>query len=30
MARRKPEEIIDLVEQHDYDTDALRARFTDD
>ena len=30
MARRKPEEIIDLVEQHDYDTDALRDRFTDD
>jgi len=30
MARRKPEEIIDLVEQHDYDTDALRQRFTSD
>ena len=30
MARRKPEEIIALVEQHDYDTDALRQRFTDD
>ena len=30
MARRKPEEIIALVEQHDYDTDALRERFTDD
>ncbi len=30
MARLTPEEIIDLVEQHDYDTDALRDRFTDD
>ena len=30
MARRKPEEIIALVEQHDYDTDALRQRFTND
>ena len=30
MARRKPEEIIALVEQHDYDTDSLRERFTSD
>jgi len=30
MARRKPEEIIALVGQHEYDTDALRQRFTDD
>ena len=30
MARRKPEEIIALVEQHDYDTDSLRSRFTND
>mgnify|MGYP005815949287 CR=1 FL=1 len=30
MARRKPEEIIALVDQHDYDTDALRDRFTED
>ena len=30
MARRKPEEIISLVEQHDYDTHALRDRFTSD
>ena len=30
MARRKPEEIISLVGQHEYDTDALRQRFTED
>jgi len=30
MARRKPEEIISLVEQHEFDSDALRQRFTSD
>ena len=30
MARRTPDEIIDVVDQHDYDTDALRQRFTHD
>ena len=30
MARRKPEEIIGLVEQHEFDSDALRQRFTSD
>ena len=30
MARKKPEEIIALVEQHEFDTDSLRQRFTND
>ena len=30
MARKKPEEIIALVDQHEFDTDSLRQRFTND